>query len=138
MGGSSRVRSPVADQESVTDGCSASGSSAWAAGSRRKFRNPHESSWKFPRPVAAPCRTRRRDDLHGNLHGEMVRCGPNPRALQRDRFTRLAHDRHAHKVSIPNRAARWIKVDPAPAGNIDLDPGMGIAARDLVVVIVKI
>src|SRR5260370_34384171 len=65
----------------------------------------------------------------------MVRCRPNPRALQRDRLTRLAHDRHAHKVLIPNRAARWIKVYPARAWNVDLDPSMGVAARDSVVVV---
>jgi hypothetical protein len=69
----------------------------------------------------------------------MVRCGPNPRALQRDRLTRLARDRQAHKVLIPNRAARRIKVDPAWAGNVDLDPSMGVAASNsVVVVIVKI
>jgi hypothetical protein len=69
----------------------------------------------------------------------MVRCGANPRALQRDRLTRLAQDCHAHKVSIPNRAARRIKVDSTRAGSVDLDPGIGVAARDSVgVVIVKI
>src|SRR6266436_2660020 len=30
----------------------------------------------------------------------------HPRALQRDRLARLAHDRDAHKVSIPNHATR--------------------------------
>ena len=54
--------------------------------------------------------------------------------LTEDR-TRLARDRDAHKVLIPDHAARWIKVDPAGAGNVDLDPGMGVAARDTVFVI---
>src|SRR5258708_29617626 len=85
-----------------------------------RYRQPTKSPQQSLR-AGVPCHvnagatssagTRRRDDLHGDLHGEMVRCRPNPRALQRDRLTRLAHDRHAHKVLIPNRAARWIKVD---------------------------
>jgi hypothetical protein len=59
---------------------------------------------------------RRRDDLHADFHGEMVRCGANPRALQRDRLARLAHDRDANKSLIPNHAGRRIIVDPAGPG----------------------
>src|SRR6516162_998227 len=77
-------------------------------------------------------------DLDRDLHSEMVRRGPNPRALQRNRLARLVHDRDTHEVLIPDHAARRIEVDPARAGNIDLDPGMGVAARDTVVVISKV
>jgi hypothetical protein len=81
-------------------------------------------------------RVRRRDDLDRDLHGEMVGRGPDPRALQRDRLARLAHDRNPHEVLIPDNAARWIEVHPAWSGNIDLNPGMCISARETIVIIV--
>jgi hypothetical protein len=68
----------------------------------------------------------------------MVRCGSDPRALQRNGLARLVHDRDAHEVLIPDHAARRIEVDPTRAGNIDLDPGMSIAPSDTVVVISKV
>ena len=40
------------------------------------------------------------------------------------------HDRDPHQVLIADHAARRIEVDPARAGDIDLDPGMGIAPGD--------
>ena len=63
----------------------------------------------------------------------MVRRGPDPRALQRNRLAGLMHDRNAHEVLIPDHAGRRIEVDPAGAGNVDLDPGMGVAADCTVV-----
>ena len=44
----------------------------------------------------------RRRDLDRDLHGEMVRCGPDPRALQRNRLARLVRDCDTHEVLIPN------------------------------------
>ena len=75
-------------------------------------------------------------DLDRDLHGEMVRRGPDPSSLQRNRLLRLVHNRDAHQVLIPDHAARGIEVDPAGAGDVDLDPGMGVAPRDAVVVVV--
>src|ERR1700731_1490185 len=69
-------------------------------------------------------------DLDRDLYGEMVRCGSDPRALQRNGLARLVHDRDAHEVLIPDHAARRIEVDPTRAGNIDLDPGMSVAPGD--------
>ena len=43
------------------------------------------------------------------------------------------HDRNAHEVLIPDHAGRRIEVDPAGAWNVDLDPGMGVAADCTVV-----
>ena len=80
----------------------------------------------------------RRRDLDRDLHGEMVRCGSDPRALQRNGLARLVHDRDAHEVLIPDHAARRIEVDPTRAGNIDLYPGMSVASGDTVVVISKV
>jgi predicted N-formylglutamate amidohydrolase len=48
------------------------------------------------------------------------------------------HDRDAHEVLISDHAARRIEVDPARAGNVDLNPGMGVAAGDTVVVVIVI
>src|SRR6476660_7371290 len=66
----------------------------------------------------------------------MVRRGAEPRTSQRDRLARLAHDRNAHEVLIPDHAARWIEVDPAGAWNVDLHPSMCVAAGDIVVVVI--
>ena len=77
-----------------------------------------------------------RRDLDGDLHCEMVRRGSDPRALQGNRRVWIMHDRDAHQVLIPDHAARRIEVDPAEAGDIDLDPGMGMASGDTVVVLV--
>ena len=70
----------------------------------------------------------RRADLDRDLHGKMVRCRPDPRALQRNRLLRLAHDRDADEVPISDHAARRVEVDPSGSGNVDLDPGMRVAA----------
>src|SRR5580704_10616407 len=47
-------------------------------------------------------------------------------------------DRNADEFLIADAAARRIEVDPARAGNIDLDPGVGVAAGGTVVVIIII
>src|SRR5580704_4969410 len=47
-------------------------------------------------------------------------------------------DRDADEFFIADAAARRIEVDPASAWNANLDPGMGIAAGDTIVVIIII
>jgi hypothetical protein len=47
-------------------------------------------------------------------------------------------DRDADEFVIANAAARRIEVDPARAWNVDLDPGVGVAAGNTIVVIVII
>jgi hypothetical protein len=49
--------------------------------------------------------------------------------LQRDRIARVDRDRDADEVFISDVTSRWIEVDPARTGNIDLNPGVGVAAR---------
>src|ERR1700728_3632469 len=71
-----------------------------------------------------------RDDLDRDFHGEVIRCSSYPRPLQGNRLARLLYDRDAHEILIPHPSARRIEVDPARAGNVDLDPGMGVAAGD--------
>jgi hypothetical protein len=87
---------------------------------RRNRRRPESSS-----PASAGIRLR--GDLDRDFHGEMVRRGSDPCALQGDRPARLVRDRDAHEVPIPHHAARRIEVDPARAGNVDLDPCMCVA-----------
>src|SRR5580692_83726 len=45
-------------------------------------------------------------------------------------------DRDADEFFIADAAARRIEVDPARAWNVDLDPGVGVAAGNMIVVIV--
>jgi len=70
------------------------------------------------------------EDLDRDFHGEVIRCSSYPRALQGNRLARLLDDRDAHEILIPHPAARRIEVDPARAGNVDLYPGVGVAAGD--------
>src|SRR5580704_12511867 len=48
------------------------------------------------------------------------------------------HDRDANEVPVPHDAARRIEVDPARTRNVDLSPGVGIAAGDsLIIAIIR-
>src|SRR4029077_601982 len=107
--------------------------------SRRSVKSTALTSSSHLNAQAAPgVGVRRRADLDRDLHCEMVRRGAEPRTSQRDRLARLAHDRYAHEVLIPDHAARRVEVDPAGAWNVDLHPSMCVAAGDIgVVVIVK-
>src|ERR1700732_3197027 len=66
----------------------------------------------------------------------MIRRGPEPCALQRNRLARVMRDRDADEIPISDNATRRIEVDPARAGHIDLHPGVRVAAGDIVVIIV--
>src|ERR1700722_16308833 len=81
-------------------------------------------------------RRRCRRDLHGDFHGQVIRSGAEPRALQRNGLARVMRDRDADEFFIADDASRRIEVDPARARNIDLDPGVGIAAGGTIVVII--
>src|SRR5260370_6526920 len=80
--------------------------------------------------------SRCRGDLYCDFHGQMIRRGPEPCALQRDRLARVMRDRDADEVLISHNAARWIEVDPARTGHVDLHPGVHVAADEIVVIIV--
>src|SRR5271166_190677 len=80
--------------------------------------------------------SRCRSDLHCDFHGEMIRRGPEPCALQRDSLARVMRDRDADEVLISHIAARWIEVDPARTGNVDLDSGVGVATGSAIVVVI--
>src|ERR1700722_14449782 len=66
----------------------------------------------------------------------MIRRSSEPRTLQRNRLARVMRDRDADEVFIAHDASRWIEVDPAWTGNIDLNPGMGFAAGGTIVVVI--
>jgi hypothetical protein len=48
----------------------------------------------------------------------------------------VMRDRDADEVLISHNTARWIEVDPAWTGNVDLDPGVGVAASSAIVVVI--
>ena len=102
---------------------------------RRNRRRPALSS--SPRTGATSgAGIRRRGDPDRDFHCEMVGRGPKPRALQRYRLARLVHNCDSHEVFIPDHSTRRIEVDPAGAGNVDLDPSMGVSAGDFLVVVI--
>ena len=82
--------------------------------------------------TGSPCRS----DLYCNFHGQMIRRGPEPCALQGDRLARVMRHRDADEVLISHDASRRVEVDPARTRNVDLHPGVGVAAGDIVVVII--
>ena len=67
----------------------------------------------------------------------MVRRGPEPCPLQRDRLARVAGDRDADEVFISDVTCRWIEVDPARTGNVGLNPGVGVTARSTIRVVIR-
>src|SRR5580700_5036953 len=48
----------------------------------------------------------------------------------------MMRDRDADEFFIADAASRRIEVDPARTGNVDLDPGMGVAAGGTIVVVI--
>src|SRR3954464_854647 len=84
------------------------------------------------------CRIRRYGgDLDRYFHGNIVRRGPDPGALQRYRPARLSYHRDAHQILVSDHAAGRVAIDPAWAGKIDLEPGMGVAPGVTVVIVSK-
>src|SRR5580704_8005493 len=79
-----------------------------------------------------------RRDLHGDFHGEIIGRSPEPCALQRNCLARVMRDRDADQFFIADTAARRIEVDPTRTGNVDLDPGVGVAAGGKIVVVIII
>src|SRR5580704_7224073 len=77
-----------------------------------------------------------RRDLHRDFHGQVIRRGAVPGALQRNCLARVMRDRDADELFIADAASRRIEVDPARTGNVDLDPGVGVAAGGTIVVVV--
>src|SRR5579863_2273692 len=67
----------------------------------------------------------------------MILRGSEPCALQRDYLARVRRDRHPDEIFISNDACRWIEIDPARTGHVDLDPGMGVAADSTIVVVIR-
>jgi hypothetical protein len=64
--------------------------------------------------AGSPCRS----DLYCNFHGQMIRRGPEPCALQGDRLARVMRHRDADEVLISHEASRRVEVDPARTGNV--------------------
>src|ERR1700685_2867696 len=71
-----------------------------------------------------------------DFHGQIIRRGAEPCALQRKGLARVMGDRDADEFFIADAAARRIEVDPAGSWNVDLDPGVGVAAGGTIVVII--
>jgi hypothetical protein len=75
-------------------------------------------------------------DFDGERHGQMIRCRTIPITLQRDSFARVMHHRDTDETLISDDAARRIEIDPAGAGNVGLNPRMGVASSQAVLVII--
>src|SRR5580704_3213523 len=124
-------------------------SSSRRAATPRTCRSPTPSAREPCRSFASgPMKCRRnersgagrrcRADLHGDFHGHVIRRGPEPCALQRNGLARMMRNRDADELFIADAAARRIEIDPARTGNVDLDPGVGVAAGSTIVVVIII
>src|SRR6266404_6649655 len=65
-------------------------------------------------------------DVDLNGHSQIVRRETGPSAVQRYRLAWLAH--HTHEAAVADDPACRIEIDPAGAGQIDLDPGVRVSA----------
>src|SRR5205807_5115472 len=72
-----------------------------------------------------------RGDADRDIHAEEVGGKPGPGAGQRHRVPRVAHYRDADQIAVADDAVGRIELEPAGAGDIDLQPGMGGAAADM-------
>jgi hypothetical protein len=52
--------------------------------------------------------------------------------VERYGLARIAHYRDANKVAIADNSAAGVEINPAGSGQIDLSPGMGVAAATVV------
>src|ERR1700720_1166915 len=80
-----------------------------------------------PRFLGCPIR----GDAYRDFHAEKVGREAGPSARERHCPPRVANDRDADQIAVADDAAGRVVLDPAGAGYIDLQPGMGGAAADL-------
>ena len=81
---------------------------------------------------------RRRLNLDRDLHGQMIRGAAVPAALQGNSIARVLDDGDADEVLVADNAGRRIEIDPARTGYVNLNPGVGIAAGYLILIVVII
>ncbi len=75
-------------------------------------------------------------DVDLNGHSQIVRGETGPGAVQRYRLAWIEHHRDTHEAAVADDPACRIKIDPAGAGQIDLDPGVRVSTAGIAVVVV--
>src|SRR6516164_1859772 len=65
----------------------------------------------------------------------MVRRRSVPRTLQRNCFARVLYGGNADEILISRYASGWVKIDPAGARYVNLNPSVRIAANNIVLFI---
>jgi hypothetical protein len=75
-------------------------------------------------------------DVDLNGHSQIVRGKTGPSAVQRYRLAWIAHHRDTHEAAVADDPACRIEIDPAGAGQIDLDPGVRVSTAGIAVVVV--
>ena len=63
--------------------------------------------------------------------GGVVRGETGPSAVQRYRLAWIAHHRDTHEAAVADDPACRIEIDPAGAGQIDLDPGVRVSTAGI-------
>src|SRR6202030_1025028 len=76
-------------------------------------------------------------DVDLNGHSQIVRGKTGPSAVQRYRLAWIAHHRDTHEAAVADDPARRIEIDPAGAGQIDLDPGVRVSTAGIAAVAVR-
>ena len=74
-------------------------------------------------------------DIDLNGHSQIVRRETGPSAVQRYRLAWIADHRDTHEAAVADDPACRIEIDPAGAGQIDLDPGVRVSAAGIAVVV---
>src|SRR5260221_8563617 len=75
-------------------------------------------------------------DVDLNGHSQIVRGETRPSAVQRYRLAWIAHHCDTHEAAVADDPACRIEIDPAGAGQIDLDPGVRVSTTGIAVVVV--
>ena len=74
-------------------------------------------------------------DVDLNGHSQIVRGETGPSAVQRYRLAWIAHHCDTHEAAVADDPACRIEIDPAGAGQIDLDPGVRVSTAGIAVVV---
>src|SRR5271155_2503754 len=89
-------------------------------------------NWRWPFPLR-----RHRSDGDLDVHSQVVGRRPHPGTMERYCLVRIAHHRDPNEVAVTNDAIGWIEIYPAGSGQIDLSPGVRVAAANVGFVVVS-
>src|SRR5208282_2001771 len=71
-----------------------------------------------------------------DFHSQIVGQRTGERTMERYCLARITHHRNTNEVAVANDAIGWIEIDPTGSRQIDLSPGMRVAAAHIASVVI--